>query len=65
MYAYAYVILCIEFSGKKGLRQMGMGRVMTSGSLGDVTFSTLSQNARGVHLKSALIAIFRNIHRPP
>ena len=48
------VVVCTDLSGKKPHGQVGMGIVMTSGSLGCIMFSTLAQNARDVDSIPAL-----------
>ena len=40
------VIVCTDHSGKKLPRQVGVGSVATSGSLGGVMIITLAKNAR-------------------
>ena len=40
------VVVYSDLSGKEPHRQVGVGRVMTSGSLGGVMVSTLARNAR-------------------
>ena len=52
------VLVCTDLSGKEPHRQVGMGRVMTSGSLGGVMLSTLAQNARDIGSMSTLGTIF-------
>ena len=52
------VVVCTNLSGKEPHRQAGIGKVVTSGSLGDVMVSTLAQNARGVGSIPALGTIF-------
>ena len=42
------VVVCNEFSGKEPHREVGVGRVVISRSLGGVMVSTLVQNARDV-----------------
>ena len=37
------VVVCTDLAGKEPHRQLGMGRVMTSGSLGDVMVSILTR----------------------
>ena len=52
------VIVCTDLSGKEPHRQVGVGRVGTSGSLGGIIVSTLSQNARDLGSIPTLGAIF-------
>ena len=40
------VVVCTDLSGKEPQRPVGLGRVVTSGSLGGVKVSTLTWNAR-------------------
>ena len=40
--------LCTDLSGKEPHRQVGVGKVVTSRSLGDIMVSTLAWNARDV-----------------
>ena len=42
------VEVCTDLAGNEPHSQVGMGRVGTSGSLGDVMVSTLDENARDV-----------------
>ena len=59
--AIIYIIIYISMiflPGKGPHKQVGMGRVVTSGSLGGVMFRTLAQNARDVGLIPTLGAIF-------
>ena len=46
--------VCTVLSGKELHRQVGMGRVLTSESLGGVMVRTLSQMAREIHIKNWL-----------
>ena len=55
---YTTVIVCTDLSGKESHRQVGMGRVITSRSLGSVMVRTLSRNARDVGSNPALCASF-------
>ena len=48
----------IDLSGKEPHRQVGVGRLVASGSLGGVMVSPLSRNARDVGLISAIGTIF-------
>ena len=57
-------VVCTDLSGKELYRQVGNGRVMTLGSLGDVMVSTLAQNARDMGSIAALGAIFAIIITP-
>ena len=52
------VVLYNDLSGKELHRQVGTGRVMTSGSLGGVMVSTLAQDARVVGTIPILAVIF-------
>ena len=52
------VVDCTDLSGKKLLRQVGMGSVLTQGWLGSVIVSTLIQNAREVGTIPALGTVF-------
>ena len=54
----ASVVIYFEFSGKKPHRQMGVDRVVTSGSLACVMVSTLAWNASEVGSTSALGTMF-------
>ena len=42
------VVICIDLSGKELHTQVGTGRMVTSGTLGGVLVSTMTQNARDV-----------------
>ena len=52
------VALCTDLSGKEPHRQMDVGIVVTSGSLGHVMVSTLARNDRGMGLSPALGTLF-------
>ena len=52
------VVVCTHLSGKEPHRQVGVGRVVESGSLGGVMISTLAEIARDVGLISALELYF-------
>ena len=53
-------MLCTDALGKVSYiyRQVGVGRMVTSGSIGDVMVSTLAWNTRNVGSSSALGTIF-------
>ena len=51
------MLLCTDLSGKESHRQVDVGRVVTSGSLG-VMVSSLAQSASDMDLIPALGAIF-------
>ena len=51
-------VLCIDLSGKEPNRQVGVDRVVASGSLGDVMVSALPRNANNVGSIPVLGAIF-------
>ena len=55
---YAVVVVCTDLSGKQLHRQVGMGIVVTSGSLCDVMVCSLVWNARDVGSNPALRTIF-------
>ena len=52
------VVVCTDFSGKEPHRQVGVVRVVTSGSLGGEMVGTLAQSAKDVSSFPALGAIF-------
>ena len=52
------VVVCTDLSGKEPYKQIGMGRVVTSGSLCGVMVSTLDQNDRDVGSIPTLGTIF-------
>ena len=55
LYAGDYIIVdYTDLSGKNPYRQVGMGTVVTSGSLGSVMVSRLAHNVRYVSLIPAL-----------
>ena len=54
----ARVLACPDLSGKEPNRQVGMGKVVTSGSLDDQMLSTLAPNARGEGSNPSLGEIF-------
>ena len=51
-------VFCTDLSGEVSHREVGMGSVLTSGSLCGVVVNTLAQNASDVGLNPALGAIF-------
>ena len=53
------VVVCAELSGKKLHRQVGIGRVVTSGNLGGVMVITLTRNARDMGSIPTLSVLFR------
>ena len=57
-----YVAVCTDLSGKEQHRQVDVGTVVTSESLGGVMVITLAQNAREVASISTLGAIFSHFH---
>ena len=52
------VAVCTDLSGKEPHRQVGVGRVVTPGSLGSIIVCTLAKDAGNVGLIPALGAIF-------
>ena len=40
------VVVCTELSGKEAQRQVDAGKVVTSGSIGGIMVSRMTQNAR-------------------
>ena len=46
--AVLVLVVCTDLSAKTPPRQVGIGRVVTSGSLGGVMVSTLARSARDV-----------------
>ena len=54
----ASVAVCSDLPGKEPHRQVGVGSMVTSGSLGSLMVSTLAQNARGVGSIPTLGPIF-------
>ena len=42
------VVVCTDLSGKEPYREVGVGSMVTSGSLGGVMVNTLAWNARNV-----------------
>ena len=52
------VIVCTDLSGKAPHREVGLGSMVTSVSLGGEMVSTLAQNASDVGLITALGPIF-------
>ena len=59
---HTVVVVCTHFSGKEPYRHVGMGRLVTSGSLCDVMVSTLTRNTRDVGLVPALRTMFSHFH---
>ena len=51
-------VICIDHSGKEPHRQVGVGRVVTPGSLGGVMVGMLAQNVRDVGSIPVLGMIF-------
>ena len=58
------VVFCNDLSGKMPHRQVGVGTVVTSGSLGDEMVSTPSLNVRPAGSIPALDTIFSNFPTP-
>ena len=58
------VVVCTDLQGKEPHRQVGIGQVMTSGSLGGGMVNTLVRNARDMVSIPALGAIFPNFIIP-
>ena len=61
---FGIVVVCTDPSGKEPHREVGVGRMVTSGSLCGVMVSTLARNARDVDLISALGTIFTLLITP-
>ena len=59
------VEVCTDLSSKEPHRQVGMDRMVTSGSLGGEMVSILAQNARDVGSIPTLGAIFSHFRHPP
>ena len=58
-------MFCTDFRSNELHKQMGMDRVMTSGSLGGTIVSTLTWNTIGVGTIPALGTIFPILIAPP
>ena len=52
------IAVCTDLSGKEPHRQVGVGKMVTSGSLGGVMVGILARNASDVSLIAALGAMF-------
>ena len=63
---HTVVVVCtgLPVSGKEPYRQVGVGKVIRSGSLGGVMVSTLARNARDMGLIASLGAIFSIFYHP-
>ena len=55
---HSSAVVCTDLSDKEPHRQVGVGRVVTSGGLGGVIVSILSQNARDVDSIPTLGTLF-------
>ena len=59
-----FIEVCTDLYSKEPHRQLGLGNVVTPGSLSGEIVSTLAQNARDVGSIPALGAIFSHFHQP-
>ena len=53
----ANVVVCTDLSAKELHKQVGVGRVVTSGNLGDIMVSILAQIASDMGLRAAALAV--------